>query len=624
MVIRLILSVLLTLILSMSCFAQQEETLYDFEQYDIYYKIVSDNEVEISPISKIYIDGRVIYQGINSVYDLTISETIIYNDKFYTVIGIADHAFENSSYLQSVRFAINNIPITIGESAFENCDNLKSIVISNGVKEIGERAFYGCDNLNKVALSPDKYHSEYNLVIRQDAFASNPNLKYVFLTYWNPSSYILENCFDGNSPEMTVYIPNSYFEYEEAFSSFNKKLYGSFENCCVSYTGEIPQITPVFKSNMPAGFTINEPYYFESYERNVGSYSSSVQISFQSGYPDYMQFGITLPFEYTITPAPLTISTGNYERAYGEPNPEITINVTGYLDGDDENVFYTKPKIVNGIAEWAPALPDNTSDVGEYEIFVMAVLPWGSNYECQYERGTITVIPADQIIVWDFENQEYQVGEKIELAAVSSSDLKVEYSSSDPNIAKIENDKLLFLKEGHVTITASQSGNNNYNAAESISQTFVVTARPSEELTLNISDAELKTQEQLQLVISDYEWISSDERVATVSESGLVSAVGAGSAMITLARKSDGSTLGVCMINVEGTSSIAEKSIERGIQINCIGTEVRIEGTSPSSIVKVFDLNGQIIYSGTDRIIPLRQGIFIISIEDNQFKIILK
>lgn len=610
----------------MLCFAQQVETLYDFEESGLYYKIVSESEVEISPISKTTTGGIITYEGINTVYDLHVQGTIIYNDTFYTVIGIADHAFENSTSLEGVKFdymsTIDNF-ITIGESAFENCDNLTSVVITKGVKEIGERAFFGCDELNKVALGASTEFYDNNLKVKQDAFASNPKLQYVFLTHSYIGSYTVESCFEGCAPDLIIYIPSRNFEYLEAISSFNKMLYGSFENCRVPYTGEIPQITPGFKSNMPADFTMNQPY-FESYERNVGSYSSSVGISFVSGYPDYMQFGVSIPFEYTITPAPLIISTGNYERAYGEPNPEITINVTGYLNGDNESIFSTKPMIVNGIADWAPALPDETSNVGVYDIDVMADLHYGSNYECKYERGTITVIPANQAIRWDIENNEYSVGESIELGAVSSSGLSVNYVSSDPDIATIENGKLIFLKEGLVTITGSQSGNNNYNAAESISHTFVVNAKPTEELTLNISNAELKAQEQLQLVISDYEWISSDERVAKVSESGLVTAVGAGRAMITLVRKSDGSTFGVCIIKVDEISSMSEKNFERGIQINCIGTDVRIEGASPSSIVKVFDLNGQNIYSGTDRIISLRQGIFIVSIEDNQFKIILK
>lgn len=143
---RLISSVVLAFVFSMLCFAQQVETLYDFEQYEIYYKIVSESEVEISPISKTARDGKVTYQGINSVYNLVVPSTIIFNDTFYTVIGIADHAFENSTRLEGVEFEFMSNPITIGESAFENCDNLKYVKITQGVKEIGTRSFMDAIN----------------------------------------------------------------------------------------------------------------------------------------------------------------------------------------------------------------------------------------------------------------------------------------------------------------------------------------------------------------------------------------------------------------------------------------------------------------------------------------------
>lgn len=133
---RLILSGVLTLVFSMLCFAQQVETLYDFEESGLYYKIVSESEVEISPISKTITGGIITYEGINTVYDLHVPGTIVYNDSFYTVIGIADHAFENSTSLEGVKIdymsSFNN-PITIGESAFENCDNLTCVAITQGV-----------------------------------------------------------------------------------------------------------------------------------------------------------------------------------------------------------------------------------------------------------------------------------------------------------------------------------------------------------------------------------------------------------------------------------------------------------------------------------------------------------
>ena len=505
MVMRYISSAFMTLVLSIPCFAQSVETLYDFEDAGLYYKIVSDGEVVISPVSKTEFEGIATYHGINGISNLRVVASVVYNDSFYTVVGIADHAFENSTDLLTVNFdymtSIDN-PITIGESAFENCDNLESVTITKGIKQIGTRAFFGCNRLNKIALGAGMEYSENCLTIKQDAFASNPKLQYVFLTNSRPESYIFESCFGDDIQNIIFYIPNRNFESEGAFSPYHKMLYGSFDDCRIPYSGEIPQITPIFKSNLPIGFTVGQPYV-ESYDKNVGTYNSFAGIRIFNGYPDYMVLDIRVPFNYTITPAPLTISTGNYERVYGEPNPDITINVTGYLNGDNESVFSTKPQIVNGISNWA-TLPDQTSDVGVYQIYVMADLPYGSNYECQYEIGTLTVIPADQAITWNLDKQDFYKGEMIELNALSSSGLPIEYTSSNSNIAKLENGKLLFLEEGNVTITASQSGNDNYNAAEPISKTLLVNARPSEELTLNISNADLKVQDQLQLVISYY------------------------------------------------------------------------------------------------------------------------
>lgn len=48
------------------------------------------------------------------------------------------------------------IPIhvtTIGDSAFDDCKNLKSIIIPDSVKEIGDWAFHGCDKITEIFLS---------------------------------------------------------------------------------------------------------------------------------------------------------------------------------------------------------------------------------------------------------------------------------------------------------------------------------------------------------------------------------------------------------------------------------------------------------------------------------------
>ena len=59
------------------------------------------------------------------------------------------------------------------------------------------------------------------------------------------------------------------------------------------------------------------------------------------------------------------------------------------------------------------------------------------------------------------------------LNATSDSGLTVTYVSSDPNIASINGNQLIFSGNGEVLVTASQNGNNNYNSASNVHKKFI-------------------------------------------------------------------------------------------------------------------------------------------------------
>ena len=48
------------------------------------------------------------------------------------------------------KFTIPDSVTSIGQSAFEGCENLTSIVFPNSVTRIGYYAFEGCENLKKI------------------------------------------------------------------------------------------------------------------------------------------------------------------------------------------------------------------------------------------------------------------------------------------------------------------------------------------------------------------------------------------------------------------------------------------------------------------------------------------
>lgn len=103
--------------------------------------------------------------------DIIIPEQIIYNDKTYTVTGIADDAFSGCPGITSVTIGgkettnesnVTNNPVAVmtratgssgiivGERAFKGCSGLRTLTLGENVTSIDEEAFTGCISLTDV------------------------------------------------------------------------------------------------------------------------------------------------------------------------------------------------------------------------------------------------------------------------------------------------------------------------------------------------------------------------------------------------------------------------------------------------------------------------------------------
>jgi len=69
--------------------------------------------------------------------------------------------------------------------------------------------------------------------------------------------------------------------------------------------------------------------------------------------------------------------------------------------------------------------------------------------------------------------------------ATNSSTLAITYTSSNTSVATIVSGKIHIVGNGTSTITASQAGNNNYNAAAGVAQTLTVSAAPTPVISAN-------------------------------------------------------------------------------------------------------------------------------------------
>ena len=108
--------------------------------------------------------GSSAFQGCTKLTSITIPNgvKIIWSDTFYNcsnltsivipdgLTSIGDRAFRDCSSLTSIE--IPSSVTSIGDEAFNGCSSIKSITIPNGVTLIGEYAFYNCESLTNVII----------------------------------------------------------------------------------------------------------------------------------------------------------------------------------------------------------------------------------------------------------------------------------------------------------------------------------------------------------------------------------------------------------------------------------------------------------------------------------------
>ncbi|HRN55373.1 MAG TPA: PKD domain-containing protein, partial [Agriterribacter sp.] len=118
---------------------------------------------------------------------------------------------------------------------------------------------------------------------------------------------------------------------------------------------------------------------------------------------------------------------------------------------------------------------DSLLITGAGEIVVKAVQEGNSNYASAADEQTILVSKALQSLVFDSIPSRSYSQEPVILTGSSSSGLPVVYTVvSGP--ATVTGNSLLMTGTGTVVVQATQPGNNNYNASDTIQRTFCVTA----------------------------------------------------------------------------------------------------------------------------------------------------
>lgn len=334
----------------------------DFDDGILRYTITSPSNLEVQ------------CDGLNREHrndeDVTIPSTVNYNNRTYTVTVIGQGGYNMSGSGSSYSFSSNlksiqlpNSIVEINTYCFYKCSNLSEIKIPNSVTTIKDCAFLSCDLISLVIPESVKK-------IQSDAFRNNSHLMEVFFLD-SEKPEIASSAFNSCHSALTLYVPN-----KEAYGNArNMVQYVSFQTSTYTYTGMAPKLE--WQNNLK-GYTATLEEAF-ALDKSVGAHSANVKVRYSNG----VDITVDIPYEYTITPAPLSLTVNNATREYGNPNPEFSSVITGFVEGenaDNQNmtVNYT-------------CAADRQSNVGNYRILASVNAP---NYEVTYHYGTLAVTKA--------------------------------------------------------------------------------------------------------------------------------------------------------------------------------------------------------------------------------------
>lgn len=167
--------------------------------------------------------------------------------------------------------------------------------------------------------------------------------------------------------------------------------------------------------------------------------------------------------DFTITRAVLTITADDKSKTYGDVNPALTVSYSGFMNGDDENDLTTEAD--------ASTVAVTGSDAGTYDITPANAAD--DNYTFSYVNGTLTIAKADQTITFGSLSDMNHGDPDFSVSATADSSLDVSFVGS--GACSVVADSVHLTTKGTCTVTASQAGDTNWNAAPDVAQSFTVT-----------------------------------------------------------------------------------------------------------------------------------------------------
>lgn len=293
----------------------------------------------------------------------------------------------------------------------------------------------------------------------------------------NPYGLVLDNASN-------LYIADSYNNAVTGHSAYLIRQVTPLP----SYTITFPTISPETYGTgaIPLSATVNEtgnPVASYTVTSGPGKISGSAPnftlevtgagtITVEADQPGDSTHSAATPVtqKITIAQAALTVTASNISRAPNVANPTLTYTITGFVNNDTISAVSGTPKLTTAATTSSP--------VGFYPITIASGNLTAANYTFTFVNGTLTVSQslAQTITFASIPNVAYGAN-ALTLNATATSNLPVTFSVVN-GPAKIQGNTLVITGAGPVSVTATQSGNLTYAAANAVTQNFTVTTAP--------------------------------------------------------------------------------------------------------------------------------------------------
>lgn len=586
---------------------------------ELNYEVTSEEDLTCKVVSNNYS-----YSG-----DIVIPATTEIDGKTYQVTEIGNGAFGYSNITSVI---IPEGILTINVVAFEHCSKLTSITIPASVKYINENPFRSSSSLMNINVDADNqsYKSVDGVLFSKNgkSILAYPGGRYGEYDIPTGTEIIGQDAFSGCKISK-INIPNTVTKIKQwgiAYSDVTEihipesVLYLGYE--AISYhNNHLTKIT--VDDNNPHYMAINNVLFNKSIPDN--------EKEGITGYETYMSHIIACAAmkegTYTIPESVTHLDPSSFDYT----------RLSSVIMGD--NVVYIGRRAFYTSDIESITLSANIETL-EYSVF------------CHCRNLKSLTIPdkvvkiATQLCLDLTSCIDIVIGESVSTIGrqafkrsnLGTGDYKI--TSLNPAPPTLDDDEVfsdedytgttLYVPKGSLDAYRNADGWKNFVTIKELGSDVKPTS-----ITLNTTTETLEKDEALQLTAyvhpDDAEmptlvWSSADESIATVDQSGLVTAVAAGSTVITV-HSADDATLGAsCSITVTDKSGI--DGVDNGeVKIRAVNGAIEVSSVEAGTEIMVYNASGRLMAlrraeAATTRI-SLEKGIYIVRVTKHTAKISL-